>query len=90
MRTEKEICTLCYDIQDACNFYPVCMELSRTLEDLKKVGIEHNKLSTHPAVIILVDKINDMMHRPDLNIVMDAFKQCREMKEKTDKIIEVD
>jgi hypothetical protein len=90
MRTEKDICTLCYDIQDACNFYPVINELSRTIQDLKTAGIEHNKLNTHPAVIILVDKINDMMYRPDLTKVMNAFSYCRVMKEKTAPIIEVD
>lgn len=90
MRTEKDICTLCYDIQDACNFMPVVNELSRALQDLKTSGIEHNNLNKHPAVIILVDKINDMMYRPDLTTVMDAFKYCREMKNKTVPIIEVD
>jgi hypothetical protein len=89
MRTEKDICTLCYDIQDACNFMPVVNELSRTLQDLKTAGIEHNKLNAHPAVIILIDKINDMMYRPDLTKVMDSFTYCREMKNKIAPIIEV-
>jgi hypothetical protein len=82
MRTEKDICTLCYDIQDASNFYPIVNELARTLADLKSCGIDHYALSKHPAVIILVDKINDMMHRPDLDEVMRSFTYCREMKEK--------
>jgi hypothetical protein len=80
IRTEKDICALCYDIQDACNFYPVCMELSRSLQDLKIAGVPHEQLYKHPAIIILVDKINDMMLRPDLDTVMKAFTYCREMK----------
>ena len=90
MRTEKEICTLCYDIQDACNFFPVVNELSRTVQDLRTSGIEHHKLKDHPAVIILVDKINDLMERPDLTKVFSAFTYCHEMKEKIAPIIEVD
>ena len=89
MRTEKEICTLCYDIQDACNFFPVVMELSRTLQDLKACGIEYQNLNSHPAIIILVDKINDMILRPDLTKVMNAFDYCQDMKEKLAPIIEV-
>jgi len=90
-RTEKEICTTCYDIQDASNFYPVVMELPRTLEDLKACGIDHWKLNQHPAVIILVDKINDMIgrhHLPsdkDFDKVQDAFTYCREMKNGKEK-----
>lgn len=96
MRTEKEICTLCYDIQDACNFFPVAMELSRTLQDLKICGIEYQNLKNHPAIIILVDKINDLLgreHLPegkDFDKVCKAFQYCREMKEKPSPIIEVD
>ena len=95
MRTEKEICTLCYDIQDACNFFPVVMELSRTLQDLKACGIEYQNLNSHPAIIILVDKINDLIgreHLPrgnDFDKISKAFTYCREMKEKQAPIIEV-
>jgi len=89
MRTEKDICTLCYDIQDVCNFYPVVMELSKTIQDLKTAGVDHWSLYKHPAVIILVDKINDMMKRPDLNTVLDAMAYCHKMKDNQDKIIEV-
>jgi hypothetical protein len=80
--TEKEICTKCYDIQDVCNFVPVCLELSTTVLQLKRAGIPHEKINEHPAVIILVDKISDMMHRPDLDKVFAAFTYCREMKRK--------
>lgn len=80
--TEKEICTTCYDIQDACNFVPVCLELSTTVLKLKRAGIPHQEVQNHPAVIILVDKINDMMGRPDLDKVFAAFTYCREMKQK--------
>jgi hypothetical protein len=94
MRTEKDIMTTCYDIQDACNFslYTVCRELSRTLEDLRIAGIDHYKLKDHPAVIILVDKINDMMGRPDINTILNAFQECRKIKDLKEPapIIEVD
>ena len=92
MRTEKDICTLCYDIQDACNFYPVVMELSKTVQDLKNAGIDHDKLRSHPAVIILVDKINDMMGRLEYrpSEIFNAMTYCREMKEaKNAPVIEV-
>lgn len=92
MRTEKDIMTTCYDIQDACNFYPVCMELTRTLQDLKTAGVNHYALYKHPAVIILVDKINDMMGRVDLDTVLKAFDYCHKMKDLKEPlpIIEVD
>ena len=79
MRTEQDICTTAYEIQDACNFYPVVMELHKTIHDLKQTGVEHQNLATHPAVIIMVDKINDMMGRPDLEAVCCSFKYCREI-----------
>jgi len=75
--TEQEICKKCYEIQDACNFIPVCLELSTTVLQLKKIGIPHQELHKHPAMIILVDKINDMMNRPDLDAIVAAFAYCR-------------
>ena len=75
---ESQICHTCYQIQDACNFMPVCAELLNVLVNLKEAGVNHQMLPTHPAVIILVDKINDMMGRPDLDTVMRAFAVCRE------------
>jgi len=92
MRTEKDICTLCYDIQDACNFVPVCRELIIAIDDLKSIGIAHEAIPKHPAVIIMVDKINDMIGRPKMGSdrILNAFKYCREMKESKDTpIIEV-
>jgi hypothetical protein len=77
-RTLKEICTTAYEIQDACNFYPVVMELGKVVADLKANGIEHQNLKDHPATIILVDKINDMMGRPDFETICVSFKFCRE------------
>lgn len=85
---ESQVCHTCYSIQDACNFMPVCAELLNVLVNLKKAGVNHQMLQHHPAVIILVDKINDMMGRPDLETVMMAFKTCREAN--TSRVIDAE
>ena len=59
MRTEREICDLAYRIQDANNFYPVVMELSKAIQDLRTLNTPDIK--AHPAVIILIDKLNQLI-----------------------------
>ena len=59
MRTEREICETAYAIQDAINFYPVVMELSKTVQELRTLNTPDIK--AHPAVIILIDKLNQLI-----------------------------
>ena len=77
--TEREICQKCYSLQDASNFYPIAKLLPETIKELNETGIEYHDIPNHPAIIILVDKILDMMNRPDLNKIMDAFQYCKNM-----------
>ncbi len=75
-KTEAQICTKMYQIQDASNFCAVINELPRLWIDLQSAGVPVSELRTHPSMIILVDKINDMMHRPNLSTVLDAMVVC--------------
>lgn len=75
-KTEAQICTMMYQIQDASNFCAVINELPQLWVDLQNAGVPVSELRTHPAMIILVDKINSMMHRPDLDTIIDAMVFC--------------
>lgn len=64
------------DIQDACNltalagvFHKMCLEVLHE----SKSTIEVTK---DPAVIIMVDKINDLLGRPDFDAVGKAYDEC--------------
>jgi hypothetical protein len=79
-QTEAQICKMMYQIQDASNFCAVINELPKLYRDLQDAGVPVSELRTHPAMIILLDKINDMMHRPDLSAVLDAMEYCHRVK----------
>lgn len=83
MMTEKAICERCYELQNASNFYPIAKLLPETIKELNESGIEYHEIPRHPAIIILVDKILDMMNRPDMETIMDAFHYCKMLSEET-------
>jgi len=78
-RTEREICETAYAIQDAINFYPVIMELSKTVQELRTLNTPDIK--AHPAVIILIDKLNQLIgiqfYNPDaITKLLNAMSYC--------------
>lgn len=80
-----------YDVQDACNFSGVALGFGRLIEELcDEVPPGHNRnlwLTTHPAVVAWMDKLNDLMGRPCWSIDGDkearvdrAFGECHKAK----------
>jgi hypothetical protein len=75
-KTEAQICAVMYQIQNASNFCAVINELPQLYRDLQSAGVPASELRTHPAMIILLSKINDMMHHPNIGTVLDAMDIC--------------
>lgn len=96
MNTEKrendemsiyDICNRAYMIQDACNLYPVLGEIQRMIKALSYHGLGTDEIYSHPAIILMVDKINHLTHMQNydgkgLNMVMDAYRDVREAIER--------
>jgi hypothetical protein len=62
-------CRQAMEVQDACNFSGVCGGFYRALVDIRNYlnqyeGGWFGKLQRHPAVVLWIDKINDLMGRP--------------------------
>jgi hypothetical protein len=64
------------DIQDACNltavvgtFHKMCLEVLHESQSTVQV-------TKDPAIIIMVDKINDLLGRPDFDAVGKAWEEC--------------
>lgn len=61
MRSEKELCKLALDIQDASNISAVARELVSCIGDLYLVSTPtSDPVYDHPAVILLVDKLSSL------------------------------
>jgi hypothetical protein len=61
------------DVQNACNLSGVVLSLAKLMEQLcddcrasSWVGPRNEWLRNHPALRLYLDKVNDMMGRPDL------------------------
>jgi hypothetical protein len=64
------------DIQDACNltalagvFHKMCLEVLHESQSTIQV-------TKDPAIIIMVDKINDLLGRPDFDAIGKAWTAC--------------
>jgi hypothetical protein len=62
-------CKQAIDVQDACNFSGVAGGFYRAMVDIRNYlgqfdGGWQGKLQTHPAIVLWIDKINDLMGRP--------------------------
>jgi hypothetical protein len=64
------------EIQDACNltavvgtFHAMCLEVLHESQSTIQV-------TKDPAIIIMVDKINDLLDRPDFDAVGKAYNEC--------------
>jgi hypothetical protein len=79
-------------VQDACNLSGVLLGLSRLVDELNKEyslacanggTADRNKfLREHPALILYLDKIEDLRHRPAekagyLAVFSNAYDRCR-------------
>jgi len=83
-------CKQAMDVQDACNFSGVCGGFYRALVDIRNYlnqyeGGWFGKLQRHPAVVLWIDKINDLMGRPaerePFDYFSNAWDACRQAVE---------
>lgn len=70
---ETELCRQAYYLQDACNITAVAGSLHTTLIALREEGLDESGRRHHPAVIAIVDKINDMLGRLDFTAIDNSF-----------------
>ena len=64
------------DIQDAVNLTAVVNTLASICERVMKDEGGTNAPRENPAVIAIVDKINDLLGRPDSTDINKAFDEC--------------
>lgn len=73
---DKKIYTDALAAQDACNFTAVTGLLRETAKT-----VMHSKgmdaIATDPAIILIMDKLNDLIHRPDDAAFGKAYDFCR-------------
>jgi len=73
----RDICQDAILVQDACNLSGVAHSLAEMCSFLWKQGLETEAIKKHPAVILVVDKMNDLVGRPDFDAYAEAYKACR-------------
>jgi hypothetical protein len=77
MKTEKEICALAMQVQDACNPKAVARLLVETMDIVSQTHNCGNQVQNHPAVIALIDKLSSMSGiQNNHSKIMDAFDEC--------------
>jgi hypothetical protein len=67
----------CYEVADqisngACNLRPIVAELLEVIDSLRELKInEYN----HPAVIVIIDQINNITNAARLGVAEEAFSK---------------
>jgi hypothetical protein len=69
------------DIQDACNLTAVVGVLHKTCLEVLEETHSTRAVAQDPAIIWMVDKINDLIGRPDCKEMTDAYLTCHEKAE---------
>jgi hypothetical protein len=64
------------DIQDACNLTAVVGVLHKMCLEVLHESQSTIQVTKDPAIIIMVDKINDLLGRPDFYDVGKAWTAC--------------
>lgn len=65
------------ELQNACNLSGVAHTLCDMCSFLVDQGLDTDGIRSHPAVILTVDKMNDLVRRPDLDAYSKADDECR-------------
>jgi hypothetical protein len=73
-------CRLALEVQDASNPLGVLLAWARTMDDLYRAGLGGNQfVREHPASVLFLDKLADMMGRPKLGDICKASDTCLEV-----------
>lgn len=64
------------DLQDGVNLLAISNTLFRVCKELSKRGEGTDAIRKHPAVTVILDKMNDLNGRPDFSALNKAFEVC--------------
>lgn len=78
--TEAELCKWALDVQDACNIGGVTLSFHALVVRLRHLNLDYK---THPAAVLFLDKIEDLMGRPlgfsnDIDYYSKAYHACED------------
>lgn len=75
-RTIEQAAKEAIQVQDACNLSGVSISFRQAVQAITREPAGVGKLRTHPIMILFLDKMFDLIGRPDTSDYGKAFHQC--------------
>ena len=68
-------------VQDACNLCGVAQAFVKICKEVLHETSQTDAVRRDPAVILFMDKMWDMVHRPDFDDFHVAYNKCEELQD---------